>query len=89
MKSLLIPLALVASQAMACPDGASKDAMATPSDKPLFAAKNTATSALATSLATTPAAKLAKAPAANVTSAKSDTKLALKSGSEVRKPAPL
>ena len=39
MKYLLIPFALVAGQAFACPDDASKDAMAPAGAKPVVAAK--------------------------------------------------
>jgi hypothetical protein len=41
LKSLLIPLAFVAGQALACPDDASKDAMAPAATKPVVAAKAT------------------------------------------------
>ena len=85
MKYLLIPLALFAGQAMACPD-ASKDAMAPMGDKSLSAAKATAPSALATSLAAAPAAKAAKS-SPKASTARTDTKLAAKS--DARKAAPL
>jgi hypothetical protein len=85
MKYLLIPLALVAGQAMACPDAA-KDAMAPMGDKSLSAAKTSSPSALATSLAAAPAAKAVKA-SPKAPAAKTDTKLAAKS--DARKAAPL
>jgi hypothetical protein len=86
MKYLLIPLALVVTQAMACPGDKSKDAMASPDDKALLASKAAPTSALANSLAAAPAAKVAKAtPKAEP--AKADTTLAAKA--EARKAAPL
>lgn len=80
MKYLLIPLAFVATSAIACPADGSKDAMAPASGKTSVAAHATPAAATARKAATTTAAK----PVA----AKQTTKLASKSGAEA-KTAPL
>ena len=79
MKYLLIPLALFAGHAMACPGDKSKDAMATPENQSQLAAKSPST--LTSSLATAP---VAKTPEVKAVAVKSDTKLAAKS--DARKP---
>ena len=79
MKYLLIPLALFAGQAMACPGDKSKDAMAAPDNQSQVAAKSPST--LSASLV---AAPVTKAPEAKAAATKSDTKIAAKS--DARKP---
>jgi hypothetical protein len=79
MKYLLIPLALFAGHAMACPGDKSKDAMAAPANQSQVAAKSTST--LSSSLATAPVAKTSSDKA---TGEKHDAKVAAKS--EARKP---
>jgi hypothetical protein len=74
MKYLLIPLALIAGNALACPGDGSKDAMAPASSKPVVAANS--------------APSNAKATAPNA-STKAVSKVATKAATEPRKTAPL
>jgi len=78
MKYLLIPLALFAGQAMACPGDKSKDAMAAPENQSQVAAKSLST--LSSSLATAPV----KTSDVKAAGAKDEAKVAVKS--EARKP---
>ncbi len=70
MKFLLIPLALIAGNALACPGDSSKDAMAPATSKPVVAANAAPSNAKVT------------APTA---STKAVTKVATKSATEPRK----
>ena len=78
MKYLLIPLAFVAGQVVACPVDGSKEAMADANSKPVVAVK------------AMPTATLASARASKAATAKPvATKVASKSATEPRKTAPL
>ncbi|KNZ30786.1 MAG: hypothetical protein AD742_20900 [Methylibium sp. NZG] len=79
MKYLLIPLALFAGQAMACPGDKSKDAMAAPDNQSQLVA--TAPSTLSNALTTAPVTKTSDVKAVG---AKSDSKVAVKA--DARKP---
>ena len=79
MKYLLIPLALFAGHAMACPGDKSKDAMAAPANQSQLAAKSPST--LSSSLAKAP---IAKTSGVKAVAEKSDSKVAVKS--DARKP---
>ena len=74
MKFLLIPLALIAGNALACPGDSSKDAMAPTTSKPVVAASAAPSNAKAT---------------APIAGSKAVTKVATKSATEPRKTAPL
>ena len=74
MKFLLIPLALIAGNALACPGDSSKDAMAPATSKPVVAASAAPSNAKAT---------------APIASTKALTKVATKSATEPRKASPL
>ena len=74
MKFLLIPLALICGNALACPGDSSKDAMAPASGKPVVAANGAPSSAKAT---------------APIASTKAVTKVATKSTAEPRKASSL
>jgi hypothetical protein len=74
MKFLLIPLALIAGNALACPGDSSKDAMAPATSKPVATANAAPSSAKVT---------------APVASTKAVSKVATKSATEPRKTAPL
>lgn len=74
MKFLLIPFALIAGNALACPGDSSKDAMAPTTSKPVLAANAAPTNAKVT------------APTA---STKALTKVATKPATEPRKTSPL
>ena len=80
MKYVLIPLAFVAAQAMACPADGSKDAMAPTSHKTQVAANATPAAASAR--------KATTASSAKATSVKTSTRLASKPATEA-KTAPL
>lgn len=77
MKYLLMSVAFVAANAMACPADDSKDAMAPASGKPAVAAK------------TTPATTAATTKATPVATKKAATKVADKSAVESRKSSQL